>query len=100
MARMPYEIIFSPEAEEDFNNLKAHHRAMVRDALQKHLRHEPVRQSKSRIKRLKGISHPQYRLRVNEFRIYYDVFDRWVGILAIIEKSQAIAWLKRIGVPE
>jgi len=32
--------------------------AEVRDALERHLRHEPTRVSKSRIKRLRGLSQP------------------------------------------
>ena len=34
------------------------------DAIQRHLRHEPTKQSKSRIKRLRGLARPQFRLRV------------------------------------
>jgi len=97
MARMTYEIILSPEAEEDFKKLKAFRRTVVRDAIQKHLRYEPIRQSKSRIKRFRGTRHPQYRLRLDEIRVYYDVVDDRVEVLAIIEKSQAALWLKNIG---
>jgi len=97
MARMVYEIILSLEAEEDFKKLKAFGRTVVREAIQKHLRYEPIRQSKSRIKRLRGIRHPHYRLRIDEIRIYYDVVNERVEVLAIIEKSQAAAWLKKIG---
>ena len=97
MARMFFEIVFSPEAEEDFHNLRAQQRAWVRDMIQKHLRYEPNKQSKSRIKRLRGIRHPQYRLRIDEIRVYYDIQDRRVEILAIIEKSQTGFWLKKFG---
>jgi prevent-host-death family protein len=45
----------------------------VRDALERHLRYEPTRVSKSRIKRLRGLSQPQYRRRVGEVRVFYDV---------------------------
>ena len=96
MARMAYEIILSPEAEGDFKKLKAFRRTVVRDAIQKHLRYEPIRQSKRRIKRLRGIRHPQYRLQIDEIRVYYDVVDDRVEILAIIEKSQAALWLKNV----
>ena len=61
---MRYEILFAPEAVEDFENLAANVRAEVRDGLERHLRHEPTKTSKSRIKRLRGLSRPQYRLRV------------------------------------
>jgi mRNA interferase RelE/StbE len=55
--------------------------------------------SKSRIKRLRGLSKPQYRLRVGEVRVFYDVTVEAVQILAIISKAQAARWLSRHGKP-
>jgi len=94
---MRYEIFFAPEAVEDFQALKANLRARVRDAIERHLRHAPTRTSRSRIKRLRGISRPQYRLRVDEIRIFYDVTEDQVQILAIVSKSEAEEWLERGG---
>ena len=94
---MRYEIILAPEAVEDLRKLKGHLRAEVRDGIERHLRHEPKKTSKSRIKRLRGIRRPQYRLRVGEIRVFYDVLERSVEILAIVEKSQAASWLARVG---
>lgn len=94
---MRYEIILSPEAVDDLRQLKAHLRAVVRDAIEKHLRYEPAKVSKSRIKRLRGIIRPQYRLRVGEVRVFYDVLEEAVEILAIVPKSAADSWLKKIG---
>ncbi len=79
--------------------LPARVRGEVRDALERHLRFEPTKTSKSRIKRLRGLSQPQYRLRVNEIRVFYDVTETTVEILAIIEKQEAQAWLDRQGTP-
>ena len=97
---MRHEIIVAPEADEDFKALKANDRAAVRDAMEKHLRHEPTKTSKSRIKRLRSIRRPQYRLRVEDIRVFYDVTDEVVEVLAIVAKSEAAAWLKRHGGPE
>jgi mRNA-degrading endonuclease RelE of RelBE toxin-antitoxin system len=94
---MRYEIVISPEALDDFRQLKANLRSAVRAALETHLRHEPTKTSKSRIKRLRGMSQPQYRLRVDEVRVFYDVTKASVEVLAIIPKSDAQAWLKRKG---
>jgi mRNA-degrading endonuclease RelE of RelBE toxin-antitoxin system len=94
---MRYNIILAPEAANDLRRLNAHLRAEVRDALERHLRHEPTKISKSRIKRLRGLSRPQYRLRVGEIRIFYDVSKDAVEVLAIVEKSQSEAWLKEAG---
>ena len=94
---MRHKIIFAQEAADDFKNLKAHYRAEVKDAIERYLRHEPTKTGKSRIKRLRGLSRPQYRLRVGEVRVFYDVSPSSVEVLAIIAKSQAGEWLKRAG---
>jgi len=97
---MPYEIILAPEAIEDIKGLKAPIRASVKAALETHLRHEPAKLSKSRIKRLKGLSRPQYRLRIDEIRVFYDITGTNVEILAIVQKSEAEKWLAQFGKPE
>jgi mRNA interferase RelE/StbE len=94
---MRYEIILAPEAAKELKRLTAHLRAEIRDAFEQHLRHEPEKTSRSRIKRLRGLSRPQYRLRVGEIRVYYDVTDSSVEVLAIITKAQAEAWLREAG---
>src|SRR3954467_2340520 len=95
---MRYEIILAPEAVTDLKSLKAKVRAAVRDAIEQHLRHSPTRVSKSRIKRLRGLAHPQYRLRVgDDIRVFYDVTEEEVHILAVVAKSQADDWLRKHG---
>lgn len=98
MARMRYDILFAPEAVEDFEHLAGNARAEVRDGIERHLRHEPTKISKSRIKRLRGFSRPQYRLRVgDDIRVFYDVTETDVEILGIVPKSEAVEWLERYG---
>jgi hypothetical protein len=43
------------------------------------------------------IDHPQYRLRVGEIRVFFDVMGQAVEILAIVPKSEAAAWLEEVG---
>jgi mRNA-degrading endonuclease RelE of RelBE toxin-antitoxin system len=93
---MRYSIVFSPEAVEDLRRLKAANRSAVREAIEIHLRHQPLKESKSGIKRLRGIERPGYRLRVGQIRVFYDVRDDLVEILAIIPKSEVKAWLQKI----
>jgi mRNA interferase RelE/StbE len=97
---MRFEIVLAPEAVEDLRRLKANLRAAVREALETHLRHEPTKTSRSRVKRLRGLSRPQYRLRVNEVRVFYDVSGPTVEVLAIVVKSEAQSWLAQFGNPE
>ena len=96
---MRYTIVLAPEAVEDFNSLEANVRSEVKGALEKHLRHEPTKVSKSRIKRLRGYRRPQYRLRVGDVRVFFDVAENTVEVLAIIEKPKSNEWLKRHGEP-
>jgi len=95
---MRYDIVLAPEAVEDLDDLKANIRAEVVDAIEQQLRHQPTQVSKSRIKRLRGLSHPQYRLRVgDDIRVFYDVTEDAVQVLAIVQKSDADAWLREHG---
>jgi mRNA-degrading endonuclease RelE of RelBE toxin-antitoxin system len=94
---MRYEIDLAPQAVEDFRRLAARDRSTIRDALERHLRHEPGKETRSSIKRLRGVVRPQYRLRVGEFRVFYDVLEDSVEVLAIVAKTQADDWLKEIG---
>jgi mRNA interferase RelE/StbE len=97
---MPFEIVLAPEAVEDFKSLRANVRADIRTALETHLGHQPVKVSRSRIKRLRGLRQPQYRLRVGEIRIFYDVTGATVQVLAIVTKLEADSWLAQFGNPE
>ena len=94
---MRYEIVLAPEALEDFRGLSARDRAIVRDALETHLRHQPRKVSRSRIKRLRGRERPQYRLRIDNYRAFYDVVGETVEVLAIVPKASAAEWLARLG---
>jgi mRNA interferase RelE/StbE len=97
MARMKYEIILAPEAIQDFKQLSARDRSVVKETIEQHLTYEPQRISKSRIKRLRGVNRPQYRLRIGEIRVFYDVAEETVEVLAIIPKSKAGEWLEKMG---
>ncbi len=92
---MRYEIVLAPEAIGDFHRLRSSIRASVRDAIETHLRHQPTRLSRSRIKRLRGVERPQYRLRVDDVRVFYDVTGSTVEILAIVAKMEADRWLSQ-----
>lgn len=97
---MAYAIILAPEATEDLDGLKANVRAEVREGMETHLRHEPEKLSRTRIKRLRKLSQPQYRLRIGEVRVFYDVRELNVEVLAIVPKSEAAAWLAKHGKSE
>lgn len=97
---MRFVIVLAPEAVEDLRRLTAGVRAAVRSALEAHLRHEPEKMSRSRIKRLRGLRRPQYRLRVDDVRVFYDVSGTTVEVLAVVTKAEASSWLDQFGSPE
>jgi mRNA interferase RelE/StbE len=98
-----YNIELTSTAMEDLRALRAVDQAKIEDAIETYLRYEPDKVSKSRTKRLRGLISPQYRLRVDEHRLFYDIEYRIepksnrVIILAIKHKSDVNQWLKEGG---
>jgi mRNA interferase RelE/StbE len=96
---MRYEIMLMPRAVHGMSRLRAHERAEVADAMEIHLQYQPEMVSKSRIKRLRGYGRPQYRLRVGEVRVFYDVVGSEVQVLGVVVKTHADEWLTMFGEP-
>jgi mRNA-degrading endonuclease RelE of RelBE toxin-antitoxin system len=96
---MTFDVVLAPGAVRSLRALRANIRGRVRDAIERHLRHEPTKTSRSRIKRLRGVSRPQYRLRVDEIMVFYDVTETAVEVLAIVTKAEAQAWLDAEATP-
>jgi len=94
---MRYEIVLTDAANEHYKTLTARWRAVVRDGMETHLRHAPTKVSRSRIKRLRDMAHPEYRLRLDEYRVFYDVKAERVTVLAIVPKTETEAWLRENG---
>jgi mRNA-degrading endonuclease RelE of RelBE toxin-antitoxin system len=61
---------------------------MVVDAIEKQLVSEPTKESRAKVKKMTQPFWSQYRLRVGEYRIYYDVDEkgRAVLVLRVYEK--------------
>jgi mRNA-degrading endonuclease RelE of RelBE toxin-antitoxin system len=49
---------------------------------------------------LQGLLQPQYRLRVGDVRVFYDVSGKTVEVLAILPKSEAARWLAQFASPQ
>ncbi len=97
---MRFVIVLAPEAVQDLKALKPNVRALVRSAIETHLRHQPTKVSRSRIKRLYGLTRPQYRLRIGEVRVFYDISGASVEVLAIVSKSEVESWLAQFGLAQ
>lgn len=94
---MKFQIELAPAARSQFHALSAFDRGKIRDAIDRYLATDPTQESKSRIKRLRDLKRPQYRLRVDDLRVFYDVDQRMVNILGITAKAHAEEWLREKG---
>lgn len=96
---MPYLIELTAEAEEDLKSFRKSDRVKILDAIAEHLTHEPAKHSKSRIKQLRLGTKPPYRLRIDDYRAYYDIFDdmQVVVIYGIVAKIHSSEWLLKFG---
>ena len=68
-----YTIMLKRSAIADLDALRKYDATQIADPLERHLQHDPTKESKSRIKQLRGISSPDYRLRVGDYRIFHVV---------------------------
>ena len=94
---MRYEIIVTSEAIEDLKRLHAHERSAVKDTIAQTLRFLPTKTSRSKSNGCHGLSKPQYRLREGDIRVFYDVFEDEVVILAVVHKDESDDWLAQFG---
>lgn len=95
---MRYEIVLTDTAKKHYRALNARYRTVVKKGLNVHLRNEPMKISRSRIKRLRKMEHPEYRLRLDPYRVFYDVVGQTVIVLAIVPKDETTKWLDQYGV--
>jgi mRNA interferase RelE/StbE len=86
---MPYRIVYASEAVQDVRRLRPYDRTRVLDGIAQHVRHEPTRVSKSRIKAMIQPFRSRYRLRLDDFRAYDDVdaTTRTVSVLRILART-------------
>jgi mRNA-degrading endonuclease RelE of RelBE toxin-antitoxin system len=85
----PYEIRYAEEAVADVRGLRKFDQRKVLEGIELYLTHQPRLVSKSRIKAMLQPFWSQYRLRIDEFRVYYDVDDesRRVQVLRVLGKT-------------
>ena len=99
---MKYEVVIAKDAQDQFEELDGRWRSRLKREMREHLEHEPKGTSKSRIKRMRGLRQPQYQMRVDEMRVFYDVNDEMdrVEVLGFVDKANTPEWLKLHGVRE
>ena len=95
---MAFEIEIAEEAELDLDGIRPFYRKQILDAIEFYLQHTPTRESRARIKRLRSVTSPASRLRVGDFRVYYDVDEEeyLVTVLRVLSKEQSLQFLREV----
>lgn len=96
---MPHSIEYTALAIDQLRDLARHERRTVLDAVDQYLTNQPEKQSKSRIKRLRGYHVPAYRLRVGELRVYFTIENLTVTVHGVAPKDRQDEWLNLHGKP-
>jgi mRNA-degrading endonuclease RelE of RelBE toxin-antitoxin system len=96
MAR--YAVVLKQSAVADLDTLRKYTATQILDAIERHLQDNPTRESKSRIKKLRGVSNPDYRLRVGDYRVFFivDAAARRVEILRVMHKDQTLSYYEEL----
>lgn len=84
-----YDIQYADEAVADIRTLRAYDQRKVLDGIKEHLTHRPKSVSRTRIKAMVQPFWSQFRLRVEDFRVYYDVDgeSHEVNVLRVLQKT-------------
>lgn len=91
---MPYEVRYSDEAVEQLRDLRAYDRAAIFEQVEEVLTVNPTLESKARVKKLRQPAPTEFRLRVGDYRVFYDVAEGVVLIVQVLGKADAIAYLE------
>jgi addiction module RelE/StbE family toxin len=93
-----YTINLKRSAIANLDALRKYDATQIANAMERHLQHDPTKETKSRIKRLRGISNPDYRLRVGDYRVFYvvDEDSRRVDVLRVMHKNQTVRYYKEL----
>jgi mRNA interferase RelE/StbE len=85
----PYRLQYAALAADDIRALRAFDQCKVLDGIEEHLSDHPQQTSKSRIKAMGQPFWSQYRLRIDDFRVYYDIDenDHVVNVLRVLKKG-------------
>mgnify|MGYP001584763633 CR=1 FL=1 len=82
-----YALKLKPDAVKDLDRMRKYDATKALDGIEEHLSFEPMKESRSRIKKLRGKPPTDYRLRIDDWRIFYQVVGKEVHILRVMHKK-------------
>jgi mRNA-degrading endonuclease RelE of RelBE toxin-antitoxin system len=86
---LPYRIEYSPDAEDHLRTLTARQIAIVLDAVDEQLQHQPLVETRNR-KPMRPNPLAPWELRVGTLRVYYDV----------AESPEPVVYIRAVGIKE
>ena len=96
-------IVLAPAALTALKSLSRAVRLSLLEAMRKHLARGSSRATTNRgradtipqaeIARLRGVSRPQYRMRISDIGVFYDVTKTQIQVVAIVPRAKAQAWV-------
>ncbi len=90
-----FRIVFKPSAIQRLKRMRRFDAVAIVDSVERHLSVEPERATRGSIKRLRGRQETTYRLRVRDYRVFYDVIDDRVEIVQILHKSETASFYRK-----
>ena len=88
-----FKIVFRPMAIKQLKKMKRYYARTIVDAIERHLSEEPEK-IHGAIKRLRGRQQSTFRLRVQDYRVFYDVGENQVKIVQVLHKSETPAFYR------
>ncbi len=88
-----FKIVLKPLAVAQLRKMKRYYATIVLDTIERHLSEEPEKAHGS-IKRLRGRQEATFRLRLQDYRVFYDVTEDRVEILQIPHKSETSSFYR------
>ncbi len=82
----------------DLRQIDGSEQKKIFSAIVKYLENIPDEPHGTRIKKMEHLEQPQYRLRVGDYRVFYDVENQDVIVLGIVHKKKTEKWLRSNGV--
>jgi mRNA interferase RelE/StbE len=83
-----FDVVVTPAALRQLRRLRNSDAVRIMDAIERHLRDEPERPTRTTVKRLRGPQDAAYRLRVGDFRVFYDVDGQTVTVIAVLHQLE------------
>lgn len=81
-------IHLKPDAIRDLDRMRRFDATKILDGVERFLRFQPRKESRSRIKRLRGRLSADYRLRIDDWRVFYKVRESEVQVLRVLHKEE------------